>query len=537
MERIESGKVFDIFIIGGGITGANILWDATLRGLEAILVDKNDFASGTTQATSKMIHGGLRYLKNLEFGLVRESLRERRILAKISPHGMRPLGYLLPVYSIKNKLVLKIGLKLYDLLSWDRNFAITSDLKLPVHEFLSFERTVTEDPNIPRENLKGAFLYYDYANVNPERHCTEFIFSAKNKGGYAYNYSQVNSVIRKNGIFIVEVKDRVNGKIYNIQTKTLINASGPWADYMEAILGIGESKPMLRSKGIHIIIRNLTGRHTYIIQTKRKTHLFVIPWRGLTIIGTTDAEFKYHPDDFKVTKTDIKELITEANEYCNFQISMQDIRNFYGGLRPLVSDENSSTYNASRKTEITHHKESGVPGFFTAMGGKYTTSRQVAESLVDLVCDYLPGKWKDSQTKITPLDGGNFSNLTNLLIDLRKDFPRESEEKLYLLAKRYGTKTSDILRTRSTINFGTFEMGFHTDEKYYPEEVTYIFQKEDVKYLSDFYLRRSGIGTAGIPPEDTREKVGEIYKKISKKPLNIIRIETKDWLSRYEIKD
>jgi glycerol-3-phosphate dehydrogenase len=538
MQNQNLDRIFDLFVIGGGITGANILWDATLRGLSCILAEKNDYASGTSQATSKMIHGGLRYLKNMEIGLVRESLRERRFLAKISPHAMRPLGYLVPIYDKKNKLMLRAGLSLYDLLSLDKNHSISSDLQIPYHEFLSRERTIAEDPNIPREHLLGAFLYFDYANINPERHTTEFIFSAKNRGALAFNYAEVIKVNRKNELFLVEVRNKKTNQTFIIQTKALVNACGPWADYMEAILGIGESKPLLRSKGIHVVVRNLTGRHTYVVQTKKKSHLFIIPWRGLTILGTTDVEFKNHPDDFRVTKNDIKELIHEVNEYSNFKISTHDIRSFYGGLRPLVADPgDTSTYNASRKPEIIHHKDSGVSGFFTAMGGKYTTSRQVAESLVDLVCEYLPGKWKTCETKDSPLDGGRYSDFPSLFKNLRTQFPRESDEKLYILSHRYGSNAENVLKTRSALDFGTIELGFHTDEIYFPEELTYILQKEDVFCLEDFYFRRSGIGNVGMPPLEAQKKISEIYKKITKKTETEFKKETKIWQSRYEILD
>jgi len=536
MQNIDFNKVFDVCIIGGGITGANILWDSTLRGFSCVLVEKNDYASGTSQATSKMIHGGLRYLKNLELGLVRESLRERRFLAKISPHAMRPLGYIIPIYNLKDQFLFKLGLSLYDLLSFDKNYHISSDLQIPTHKFLSKKSTIVEVPNIPRENLKGAYLYYDYANLNPERHTIEFIFSAKNRGALAFNYTEVVKVQKKEKIFLVEIKDKHSNKIFHIQTKTLVNATGPWADYLEASLGIGESKPLVRSKGIHIVVRNLIEKYTYVIQTKHKSHLFVIPWRGLTIIGTTDTEYTKHPDEFHITKKEVKELIHEANEWLNFKISLQDVKSFYGGLRPLVFDStNINTYNVSRKAEIIHHIDSGYPGFFTAVGGKYTTSRQIAQSLVDMICEYLPGKWKECTTKTTPLDSGNFSDFVSLFQSLRKQFPKESDDKLYILAHRYGSNTETILKTRSAFNFGTIELGFHSNEKYFPEEITYILQKEDIYCIEDFYMRRSGIGNVGLPEKKIQKIISQVYKKISKKTDTQIKFEIKNWQKRYEL--
>ena len=160
-------NIYDVIIIGGGITGACILWDATLRGMKTLLVDKNDYASGTSQATSKLIHGGLRYLKNFEIGLVRESLRERRNLARISPHALYTMGFQIPLYDFKNQLMMKVGMVLYNQLSFDRNKMIHLDNLIPEYRFHNREETIHEIPEIPRENLKGSYLYYDYANLNP----------------------------------------------------------------------------------------------------------------------------------------------------------------------------------------------------------------------------------------------------------------------------------------------------------------------------------------------------------------------------------
>ncbi len=200
-------------MIGGGITGAHVLWDSTLRGMKSILLVKNDYASGTSQATSKMIHGGLRYLKNLELGLVRESLRERATLARITPQAVQTMGILVPLYSNLDRIVLKFGMILYDALSYDRNTNICKDRLIPRYDFLSKEQTLLESPTIEREKLKGAYLYYDYLNINPERHTCEFIFSARERGAEAKNYTEVVSITRSNNsLYTIIAKDRISGK-------------------------------------------------------------------------------------------------------------------------------------------------------------------------------------------------------------------------------------------------------------------------------------------------------------------------------------
>lgn len=180
--RSADSFVYDLLVIGGGITGAHVLWDSTLRGMKSILLEKNDYASGTSQATSKMIHGGLRYLKNFELGLVRESLRERATFARITPQAIQTMGFVVPIYSNIERFVLKTGMEMYNALSYDRNSDISKDRLIPKYSFLSKEQTVMESPTIKRDQLKGSYLYYDYLNINPERHTCELFFPRGKEG-------------------------------------------------------------------------------------------------------------------------------------------------------------------------------------------------------------------------------------------------------------------------------------------------------------------------------------------------------------------
>ncbi|MCB1157918.1 MAG: glycerol-3-phosphate dehydrogenase/oxidase, partial [Leptospiraceae bacterium] len=307
-------RVYDVLIIGGGITGANILWDSTLRGLKGLLVEKSDYASGTSQATSKLIHGGLRYLKNFELGLVRESLRERRILAKISPHAVETLGFFIPIYDMKTKFMLGAGMLMYDKLSYDKNKDISTDRLIPKYRSYSREEAIYEAPEISRARLRGAYLYYDYTNINPERHTTEFIFSAREQGAVARNYTQVIKIARlETGNFLVDLKDVLSGELISVESRTLVNSAGPWADYIEDMAGIKMDAKLVRSKGIHIVTRKISGNKCIVLQKRDGSHLFVIPWRNKTLIGTTDTSFNEEPDAMRVTKKEILDLIDEVN--------------------------------------------------------------------------------------------------------------------------------------------------------------------------------------------------------------------------------
>ncbi|MFB5649641.1 FAD-dependent oxidoreductase [Leptospira wolffii] len=494
-----SSQVFDTLVIGGGITGASLLWDASLRGLKAILVEKNDFASGTTQATSKLIHGGLRYLKNAEFGLVRESLRERRILAKIAPHSLKTLPFLIPIYSGAEKWITHVGLAMYDAFSYDRNREISSDSWIPKYRFLSKEEIILEAPSLPREGLKGGFLYYDYQNLNPERQTCEFIFSAERKGGLAFNYTELVAISRQGEVYQAILKDKRSGKSYPVFAKTVVNAAGPWADFVESLAGVGMDKVLVRSKGIHIVTRSLGTSKAIVLKKRDKTHMFVLPWRGKTIIGTTDTVFSDSPDKFKVTKQDIQGLLEEINYAFGYSdLTERDVDFYYGGMRPLVEDpgEKSDTYNASRKTEILDHKDKGLPGFFTALGGKYTTSRHLAEKIADKLCDYLPGNFLPCETTQVPLLSGEFSDLSSLVQGLVKKFPKLSGEYLETAAVRYGSLAYDILNSAKP---GENAALLANGEKIHASEIRYIAKNEKIEKATDFFFRRSGVGVPGLP--------------------------------------
>jgi len=506
---------YDVLIIGGGITGACIVWDATLRGVKCILLEKNDFASGTSQATSKLIHGGLRYLKNFELGLVRESLRERRNLARITPHSIYTLGFAVPVYSYKEMLLLWAGMELYNLLSWDRNDGVREDSLIPRYSFWNRKRVIHELPRISRSGIKGAYLYYDYANLNPERHTTEFLFSAKAKGAEVRNYTEVTGIEKKSDSqgYVVQIQDKLTGKSQTLLVRAVVNASGPWADILESKAGIPVEKNITRSKGIHIITRKICGEHSIVLSKRDGTHLFVIPWRGKTIIGTTDTVYEGHPDDFRVTRKDIEELLDEVNfAYGETQLTLSDIDFYYGGLRPLVEDsENTgSSYNASRKSEIIDHSTHGFPGFFSALGGKYTTSRAVAESLVDKLTEFLPGSYSPCITSKAPLLGGMYDDFRSLAVSLQKRYPHANGKKIETLIHRYGSLAEEVLELGNSPLEDPDCFRLSGGELLYPEEVKYIARNEMVVYASDFFFRRSGAGVPGKPDSESLEGILKI---------------------------
>lgn len=393
IDRLAN-DTFDVLIVGGGITGACVARDASMRGLKTALVERRDFASATSAHNSKLIHGGLRYLRNLELGLVRESLRERRIWQRIAPHLVHPLPFLVPIYdgSFKARATLTAGLALYDLLSFDRGWLDDPKQRLPGHSWLSATQAREKEPVLDRPELEGAFLYYDAQMLSPERLALECLIDAEAHGAAIANYAEASELLLQSGkVAGCSVRDTQSGAHLEIRAKTTLVAAGPWADiFLEHATGRSASHKLLRSKGIHILTRSITGVFALTMATPHG-HFFVLPWRGHTLLGTTDTAYTGNPDNLAVSENDIASLLAMVNQHLpNADLSRRDVEHYYAGLRPLVADGASTTYGASRKSELVDHgRDDGLDGLYSAIGGKWTTSRHLAEKAVDILVEKL----------------------------------------------------------------------------------------------------------------------------------------------------
>jgi glycerol-3-phosphate dehydrogenase len=505
----------DVLVIGGGITGAFIAWDAALRGLKVALVDKGDFGAATSAATSKLIHGGLRYLKTLEVGLVRESLQERRIMEIIAPHLVYPLPFVFPAYGWgKRGLPAAISaMVFYDTLSYDRKWINDDDKKIPGHEKFSAEEILEMEPILNPDELKGGVIYYDCQMYNSERLTLEPILSAAEYGADVANYVQVEDlIVHGDAIEGAQVRDLLDDKTYTVRAKVTVNAAGPWADLMLGKIRGRKHHGLIRSKGIHIITRALHKDHAMILQTAGGRHFFILPWRGHSLIGTTDVVYKGNPDDFKVTKKDISDFLEEINTTIPAAgLTMDDVQFQYGGLRPIVEKETSvevEVYDASRKYEIyDHEKDEGIKGFITAIGGKYTTSRNMAQQLVDIICSKLGMKPVKCLTHTTPLYGAEIGRFASFVDRARKKRPaRLSDEILENLCRNYGSRYLDVIE-------GAKKKHLEKICESFPDimaEVTYAVGAEMAVSLSDVLFRRTGLGTLGNPGDKTIEKVADV---------------------------
>ncbi len=498
-------QTFDLLIVGGGITGSCIARDAAMRGLKVALVDKYDFSSATSAAPSKLVHGGLRYLRNFELGLVRESLAERRIWERIAPHQVRPLPFLLPVDK-KSKSVLNIGLSLYDLLSFDRNRVKDPDQKLAAHKWLPADKARDAEPVLNGQDMAGAFLYFDCQMRAPERLGLECLIDAARHGAQIINYAEVKRFLRDGDAIIgAEVVDTLNGVEISVRAKITLNAAGPWADNLMGMAERGEpSRHLLRSKGIHLITRALTGRHAVTAAIPDELgggHLFLLPWRGHTIIGTTDTAYDGDPDDLTVTEREITAYIAVINKTIpGAKLTRDDVVHCYAGLRPLIQDkaETKNPYNASRKAEVIDHEfDEGLKGLFSAIGGKWTTSRHVAEHAVDMIAKRLGMKLLPCVTHKTPLPGGWIEALNPYLEAVYHQHPELSHANTEELALTYGSEV-DRLFTLMEEEPALAE-ALTQSRGEVAVQIAHAVRHEMALTLEDVVFRRTGLGTLGDP--------------------------------------
>jgi glycerol-3-phosphate dehydrogenase len=514
----HKNETYDVIVVGGGISGAAVAYDAASRGLKVALFEKSDFGGATSSATSKMIHGGLRYLATGEIGLVRESLRERRTMENIAPNFVYPMPILFTANksSLKNsKFILGIGMMLYDILSFDKKRTWDESKKIPAHRSLSAEEVMALEPNVRKSDLAGAVVYYDCVSICPERLTLAFIKSALKYGAVAANYAKVEGFVfnEQGRVGGVKVRDLVRNKLHEVRAGYVINCGGPWADI---VLGYARKttngERLRRSEGIHLITRKLVNSHIVGSATKDGRHYFIIPWRGRSLIGTTDKEFIGNPDEYSVSRESILELLNEVNE--NFGndglLTFDDILFTYGGLRPLVEDQTRDVYESSRKYEIYDNTRDGLEGLITVEGGKYTTSRNLAEHVVDMIQGKMGRALKKPVTGSEFLAGCEIPDINQFILELKlrnHDFP---ESTIDYLGRIYGTEVNSVLGIART---GKSLADPLNDDGEMVAQVIYAIREEMALTLKDILLRRTGIGTLGNPGLKVLRKVANAAAK------------------------
>lgn len=500
----HDGKIYDLIVIGGGITGAAVAYEAASRGYSVALMDQGDFGAATSAATSKLIHGGARYLANLEFNLVRESLRERRILENIAPNLVYPLPFVVPTYQTgtRRKWIVEPGMILYDILSFDKHFTWDKSKRLPNHRLLRADEILKDFPIVNPNGLTGAVRYYDCTCLSPERLTLAFIKSAVKYGADVSNYARVDSFIKETGtIQGVVVRDLITNRLVELRGKLTVNCAGPWADLvLNTARGEAGSRQIRRSEGIHIITRCLSEQNCFSGMTPNGRWCNVIPWRGHSLIGTTDQEYHGDPDRYEVTRERIEEYIREVNETFGKEnlIRYSDVLYAYGGLRPLVEDQTREVYKTSRRYEIYDNAADGLSGLITVEGGKYTTSRSLAEKVLKLVNRKFGRKHRKSISAANYLAGCEIQDLESFIALAKAANSDFGASTVDFLARMYGTEYLQVLQLARQDK--KLAAPLNADGEI-AAQIVHAIRDEMARSASDILLRRTGLGTLGNPGE------------------------------------
>lgn len=494
-------KRVDIMVIGGGITGAGVAWDAVNRGYNVALVEKHDFGFGASTATSKLAHGGLRYLKQWQFSLVKESINERNFLLRQAPHIVKPLRILLPFYSNNRfeKVLVKIGLSMYD---WFQN-----NQRLPNHSWLNNRQLIHDVPWLNTDRLRGSALFYD-AQMDDHRILMELLIMAQKKGVFIQNYSSVDFVQPKHGAAISVISGEYTGTIY---AKQVVSAVGAWSNQLSTM-------PLVKpTKGVHIVVPNLNLTVGLLLQHPLDGRVFfILPWYGLTLIGTTDTISDDAMDTPLASTADIAYLLDGFNAYStNHMWSTTDVIDAFCGYRPLIHVNEHSPSKQSRDDALTWLNDHMV----AITGGKYTTYRKMAERCLNAIEDRHFKQAKPAGTDRMPFIGAEGTPPSKWRIQQLCNRYGISNSSMVHLIQTYGQRYVSILATidDSPLLAHRFDAAFPIIQA----ELYYCIKNEWVKSLNDFLYRRTNYGIRFKQYPKLLTAIAGVFKKMTKTDVSV----------------
>jgi glycerol-3-phosphate dehydrogenase len=489
---IATSTAFDVVVIGGGIIGCGIARDAALRGLRVGLFERADFGSGTTSASTRIVHGGLRYLEMLDFRLVRLDLRERETLLRIAPHLVQPLEFIIPFFpgGPVSPLKLRLGLTLYDALSFDR--------RLPGHRILGAAAARDADEALRNTDVTGAAAYYDARVDLPERLALENVLDAEAHGAVALNYCEVLSTRLANGVASgVRVRDVLTGVEGDVTSRVVVNATGAWWERV-AEAQTGRRRGRVRTtKGVHLVCPPLTNRALVIFSDVDRRLMFAIPRGGQTWIGTTDTDYDGDPAQVRADRADAEYLLASVRHLFP-SLTMDSVLYTTAGVRALVTKEGSAS-SVSRMHKVVI--DDPVPGVVSVLGGKITGYRAIAEDVTDAVCRSVSVA-RRCATADTPLPGARRGTASSAAAGLAGTDPPSFMQALY------GSRATEVRALAETSE----ELARPLSARY-PDigaQVAFSVRTEHTIRVSDFIRRRTMLGASADQGWDAAPRVAQL---------------------------
>lgn len=508
-----AGRQFDLVVIGGGVNGAATARDAALRGLKVAVVDAEDFAGGTSSRSSKLIHGGLRYLAQRDFKLVREARLERRLLLRLAPHLAQPLPFLLPIYrgDPYSPLKMRLGLALYD---WLGNLGPADRRR-----FYSPSETTSRVPALRAQNLRAGAVYHD-SLTDDARLTLENLLDAAEHGAVVVNYARVlRFAISGNhgAIDSAEVRDALTGRTCEISARAWVNAAGPWVDRVRALVpGYDGSKTIRMTKGTHVVLPQISDRYALFAAILPGERIFLMmPWHGHSLLGTTDTEYTGKPEDVAPDASEIDYLLGALNRVLCEPVTPASVVASYAGLRSLVVQAGKKPSENTR--EYRFHRDPWAKNMITVCGGKLTTARALGEKLADLIAAELPGSANAASTlsRTEPLPGGNVCGSFEDFVHSGRDaavrefaVARETAERI---VRTYGSRWRKVLEpARGDPSLLAPLPGRST---LLAVEPVFSIREEMALRIEDFLLRRSGLSWLMTAYPDAAPAVAQIFAR------------------------
>lgn len=521
-----AGREFDLLVVGGGITGATAAWDAAQRGLSVALLERGDFGGATSAESLKVVHGGVRYLQHLDVVRVRESSRERRALLRMAPHLVHPMPFVVPTYGhgMRGPEVLGAAFLILNALTADRNRGLTDPSRwVPAAGIVSRERVLEWFPDINAEGLTGGGVFYDGQMFNPPRLVWAMVRTAARAGAAVANYCDVTALILQGGrVAGVRVEDRLGGEKFEVRARTVVNAAGPYAEALLVRSGIRAARSVPFSRDMALVLKRpfVNGRALALqtryrdpsaVLTRGARHLFLVPWRGVTLVGVNSLIWRDEPDSLRVTEAEVSDFVAEIAEADpKMGLTMDDVALVMAGLLPVEKgDEKGGDVSfGKRPLVVDNAKTDGVQGLVSAISNRYTVARGVAQRAVDLVYRKLGRELRPCRTEVTRIHGADFFRFADLVREVAEALPEGTDRSIAdRLARDHGSAYGEVLRlARERQELGVTIGGTGILRA----EVVHAAKSEMVCKLSDAVFGRTGIATAGDPGRAELEECADL---------------------------
>jgi glycerol-3-phosphate dehydrogenase len=499
LDRLTA-RTFDVLVVGGGIYGLTIAYDAAQRGRSVALIERDDFGSGSSFNHLRTIHGGLRYLQSLDVARARESIQERRAIARIAPQAVRPLPFAVPLYRslLRGKLAMRAGFALDRLVAADRNRGVLPSHRLPGGRVVSRSQAAQRFPGLKRQGLTGAAVFYDYLTTEPDRFTFSYALAAAEHGAVLMNHVEAIAP-RVDGTRVVGVtaRDGLGAGSVDIAARVTVNATGGGVDALLAPLGISSGIAMM--KAMNLVTRRDAGDEALGGRSPSGRNLFLVPWRDRALFGTWESATTCAPGDTSVSERDVAAFITELNQaFPALDLTLADVTLVHRGVVPAAVRGGAVALEGHE--QIRDHASQGVEGFLTVAGTKFTTARRVAERITDLLLTKLHEKPVACRTGTTPLPGGSLRDIGLAIAEARREFDEGlPTDTIPHLIAAYGSRYRDVMEIAATRP--EWRARLAADSPVIGAELVLAARKEMAPTLADIVVRRTPLGALGHPGE------------------------------------